>query len=245
MAWRHVCRVSALLSCLLAASIQTVNAGSSSGGGKQSGLVMDVSSEYFGPSIIHVSKDGIRINSKKLGIVIVSHAPSWSVVAFNERSKSYYEATFDEWKKRVAARSGMKHGKQEIVQTGMTKICGQKAKIYRWTDWYSRGGRKKINPLVTDLYAMQSVLVPKQAAAVIASASDLPADFGLPMRIARSQKGMKSATVLDTLKCKETAIEKTMFVQPKGFKRVTSEVALIMESGDDEMGDLMDGLNAK
>ncbi len=207
---------------------------------------MEVESDYFGNSTMKVSKDGIRIDSKKLGITIVSHAPGWSVIAFNERSKSYYEATLDEWKKRVASRAGMKHGKQEIKLTGTAKIEGQKVKIYRWVDDRTRGGRKKTNPVITDMYAMQSLLVPKQAAAVIASASDLPPDFGLPMRITRSQQGVKKASmVLDTLKCKEGAIAKTVFFQPKGFKRVSSEVALIMEGGDDDMGDLMDGLNTK
>lgn len=206
---------------------------------------MEVESDYFGNSTMKVSKDGIRIDSKKLGITIVSHAPEWSVIAFNERSKSYYEATLEEWKKRVAQRSGMKHGKQEIKLTGTAKIEGQKVKVYRWVDDRTRSGRKKTNPVVTDMYAMQSLLVPKQAAAVIASASDLPPDFGLPMRITRAQPGTKKASmVLDTLKCKEGAIAKTVFFQPKGFKRVSSEVALIME-GDDDMGDLMDGLNTK
>ncbi len=205
---------------------------------------MDVQSDYFGNSTMQVSKDGIRIDSKKLGIVIVSHAPDWSVIAFNERSKSYYEATLEQWKKRVASHSGIKHGKQEIKQTGTAKIQGQSVKVYRWIDNRTKG-LKKPNPVITDLYAMQSILVPKQAAAVIASASDLPPDFGLPMRITRSQKGGKSATVLDTLNCKQSTIAKTVFFQPKGFKRVSSEVALIMEGGDDEMNDLMDGLNTK
>ncbi len=207
---------------------------------------MDVESDYFGNSKMQVSKDGIRIDSKKLGITIVSHAPGWSVIAFNERSKSYFEASLEEWKKRVASRAGMKHGRQEIKLTGASKIQGQKVKIYRWIDDRTRGGRKKPNPVVTEMYAMQSLLVPKEAAAVLSSASDLPPDFGLPMRITRSQLGLnKPSMVLDTLKCKEGAIAKTVFFQPKGFKRVSSEVALIMEGGDDDMGDLMDGLNTK
>jgi hypothetical protein len=241
MMLRQFYRAPATLACALMFALSAAWAGPA----KQSGLTMEVESDYFGNSTMRVSKDGIRIDSKKLGISIVSHAPGWSVILFNERSKSYYEATLEEWKKRVASRAGMKHGKQEIKLTGSAKIEGQKVKVYRWVDDTTRSGRKKPNPVSTDLYAMQSLLVPKEAAAVLASASDLPPDFGLPMRITRSQLGMKKASmVLDTLKCKEGAIAKTVFFQPKGFKRVSSEVALIME-GDDDMGDLMDGLNTK
>lgn len=208
---------------------------------KQTGLLMDVDSDYFGASTIQVSKDGIRIDSKKLGITIVSHAPEWSVVAFNERSKSYYEATLEEWKKRVASRTGgMQNVKQDIKQTGRGKIKGQDVKIYRWTDVRTRHGKKRGSPTITDLYAMQSDLVPKQAAAVIASASDLPPDFGLPMKITRMQKAdTPPKTVLDTRKCSKGQIARSVFFQPKGFKRVSSEVALIMEGADDEMDNLM------
>jgi hypothetical protein len=241
MMLRQFYRASAFLACAQMLALSAAWAGPA----KQSGLTLEVESDYFGNSTMKVSKDGIRIDSKKLGITIVSHAPGWSVIAFNERSKSYYEATHEEWKKRVASRAGMKHGKQEIKLTGTAKIEGQKVKVYRWVDDRTRSGRKKTNPVVTCMYAMQSLLVPKEAAAVIASASDLPPDFGLPMRITKLQQGAKKASlVLDTLKCKEGAIAKTVFLQPKGFKRVSSEVALLME-GDDDVGDLMDGLNTK
>ncbi len=213
MSHGQIYRAPAAVACVLMLSLTAAWAGPD----KQSGLTMEVESDYFGNSTMKVSKDGIRIDSKKLGITIVSHAPGWSVIAFNERSKSYYEATLEEWKKRVASRAGAKHCKQEIKLTGTAKIEGQKVKVYRWVDDRTRGGRKKPNPVITDMYAMQSLLVPKQAAAVIASASDLPPDFGLPMRITRSQQGDKKASmVLDTLKCKEGAIAKTVFFQPVG-----------------------------
>lgn len=238
---RQIYRAPVFLACVFLVGWQSAWAAPD----KQNGLLLDVDSDYFGNSTIKVSKDGIRIDSKKLGITIVSHAPDWSVIAFNEHSKSYYEATLEEWKKRVAARAaGRGKVKQDIKQTGKGKIQGQDVKIYRWTDDHTRGGRKKTAPVITDLYAMQSLLVPKQAAAVIASASDLPPDFGLPMRITRVQNALgKPKTVLDTLKCSKGMIAKSVFFQPKGFKRVSSEVALIMEGGDDEMDSLMGELN--
>ncbi len=234
---RQTHRASVLLSCASVLFLQTAW----SAPVKQNGLLMDVDSDYFGASTIQVSKDGIRIDSKKLGITIVSHAPEWSVVAFNEHSKSYYEATLEEWKKRVASRTGGRQNvKQDIKQTGKGKIKGQEVKIYRWTDVRTRHGKKRGEPTITDLYAMQSDLVPRQAAAVIASASDLPPDFGLPMKITRMQKSEpKPKTVLDTLKCSKGPIARSVFFQPKGFKRVSSEVALLMEGGDDEMDNLM------
>ncbi len=234
-------RAPAFLACALIAALLPAW----SAPDKQNGLLLDVDSDYFGTSTIRVSKDGIRIDSKKLGISIVSHSPDWSVIAFNERSKSYYEATLEEWKKRVASRTaGRGKVKQDIKQTGKGKLQGQDVKVYRWTDDRSRSGKRKTAPVITDLYAMQSILVPKQAAAVIASASDLPPDFGLPMKITRVQNAqMKPKTVLDTLKCSKGMIAKSVFFQPKGFKRVSSEVALIMEGSDDEMDSLMGDLN--
>lgn len=227
----------------VAASKQAaVSPADSPGTSKQTGLLLDVKSDYFGNSLMKVSKDGIRIDSKKLGITIVSHAPNWSVIAFNEHSKSFYEATLEDWKKRVSSRSGIKQGKQEIKQTGTAKIKGQNVRVYRWIDERTKSLKRPDKIVVTDLYAMQSKLVPKQAAAVISSASDLPPDFGLPMRITRSQKGKETATILDTLNCKEGLIAKADFYQPKGFKRVSSEVALLMDGADDEMDGLMDGL---
>ncbi len=235
---RRIVRLSILLGCVSVFSFQAVW----SAPVKQSGLLLDVDSDYFGPSTIQVSKDGIRIDSKKLGITIVSHAPDWSVVAFNERSKSYYEATLEEWKRRVASRTGggKQNVRQDIKQTGKAKIKGQDVKIYRWTDVRTRYGKLRSTPTITDLYAMQSELVPKQAAAVIASASDLPPDFGLPMKITRILKAEpKPKVVLDTLKCSKGQIARAVFFQPKGFKRVSSEVALLMEGDDGEMDSLM------
>lgn len=215
---------------------------------KQAGLVLEMESTFFGASTIKVSKDGIRIDSKKLGLVIVSHAPSWSVIAFNEKTKAYYEATQEEWRKRLASRTSSKQAnrmKQDIKQTGTSKVAGQNTKIYRWSDFYTKGGgSKKLNPTITDFYASQSSLIPKQAAGVLASSSDLPAEFGLPLKITREEKGTKKLTLLNTTKCVESPLDKTIFFQPKGFKRVSSEVALIMDTGDDdEMDSLMNGLD--
>lgn len=208
------------------------------------GLRLNMDSDFYGRTKVNVSQDGIRIDSEKLGVSIISRPPEWKVFAFNPGAKTYYESTMDKWKQKITqSMSGRHQLKRTVKKLGSFKVAGITTTKYHMDEMTQGGPNSRKRRGAIDVYVSKSLLVPKQAGQIIAGISDLPSDLGLPLRIVRFNRENVSNSMLDTVKSQEMVIPKAMFMPPKGLRRVTSEVALIMETEGDDMADVMDQLS--
>lgn len=211
------------------------------------GLKLDMDSDFYGRTKVNVCPSGIRIDSDKLGIVLVSTAPKWNLIAYNPAAKTFYETTLESWRKRIMSGSASKREHHRVVKKqGTVTVGGLKATKYRMVevltpeDKMRRRARGDI-----DLFTLNSIMIPKQAVSILSIAPYLPQDLGMPVRIiqyGRDNPAKGQKTVMDTTKGQTAMIPGSVFAAPKGFRRVSSEVALLMESEDDEMTGMLESL---
>jgi hypothetical protein len=214
------------------------------------GWVLQQENPHTGVWNVYLSNAGMAAANKKLGCTLVTRAPQWNVVMYNDKTKVYFLSPLSEWKGASIKTSatGKGAGKQAAVYKSMLvekkpkklkegKILGHKASQYL-TDNLASTGLKKVEFWVTpDVQAPPEL---KQVFSKIYGVG-LSSMSGLPLKVSYIDENGKRTPVFTTEKIESKNIPLSEFSYPASYKRVDSEIAVLMdEKGREAMASIMD-----
>jgi hypothetical protein len=92
------------------------------------GWVLTQRSTKMGDQYLYISDQGLKLSNPKAGFNLVSHAPNWDIVLYNEKTKCFYETTADRYRQQLMSRSADGDFKNSVwARSGETTIEGLKA----------------------------------------------------------------------------------------------------------------------
>lgn len=204
------------------------------------GWVLTQRSEQMGDQYIYVSANGFKWVNPKSGANVVTTGPSWTVTMYNEKSKMYYETTFDKWKSQIASTGGQRAAEMRSnpwVQTGSGVVAGVKA-----TKYSMKGGsvanmqRSKDGRLRKTLATVQGaecwvsdeIPVPAPVASMLSQAYGMPQTKYFPLRVTYINSG-RPGTALDTLNSKSCSMPVGYYAKPQGYILAKSQAEVLMD----------------
>ncbi|MBX9686856.1 MAG: hypothetical protein K2X27_09155 [Candidatus Obscuribacterales bacterium] len=219
------------------------------------GWVLQQDNPHTGQWSVYLSSAGMAAVNKKMGCTLVTKAPQWNVVMYNDKTKVYFLSPLSEWKgasiksatgssKSASAASKQAAYKSMLVEKKPKKlkddkILGHRASQYL-TDNLASTGLKKVEFWVTpDVQAPPEL---KQVFSKIYGVG-LTSMSGLPLKVSYIDENGKRTPVFTTTKIEDKAIPLSNFTYPSSYKRVDSEIAVLMdEKGREAMASIMDDI---
>ena len=212
------------------------------------GWLISQSSNFAGTVLSEFTKDAVRMKIGRLGVVIITRAPDWSTLVYNENNKNYVEMPAGQFMKKFPMgqnnRTHGKNGELLIVSkaTGKTsKIVGFNAKEFevRRKSTQPRTNRP-LEDRVTNLWIATDIIAPAAVSQLIYTQLNVPQQNGIPLKVTQ-KNGDRTISVLETQEIKKTTFAPTIFEPLKGYKKVKDEMQLLMDEGtDDIMGGALD-----
>ena len=221
------------------------------GGAKISGWVLQQEQPHTGVWRIYLAPAGMAAVNDKMGCTLVTKAPQWNVVMYNDKTKVYFLSPLSEWNGASLKNASVKTGKEKqqlykamLVEKKPKKlkdgtILGHKASQYL-TDNLASTGLKKVEFWVTpDVQAPPEL---KQVFSKIYGVG-LSSMAGLPLRVSYIDENGKRTPVFDTKSVLKQDIPLSSFTYPSTYKRVDSEIAVLMDQkGREAMASIMDDI---
>lgn len=215
--------------------------------------VLQQDNPHTGMWSVYLSKNGMITENRKMACCLVTSAPDWNVVMYNCKTRCYFLSPLSEWKgaslkasssknaaKQAAYRSMLVEKKPKVLREGT--ILGHPAKQFL-TDNLASTGLKKVEFWVTpDVEAPPEL---KQVFSKIYGVG-LSSVEGLPLKVSYIDENGKRTPVFTTTKIEKTQVPSTYFTCPPGYKRVDSEIAVLMdEEGQKRMKAIMEEKQAR
>ncbi|MBK9769470.1 MAG: hypothetical protein IPP57_01330 [Candidatus Obscuribacter sp.] len=210
----------------------------------------------FGPMLMRISHDAMRMEIDKMSIHWIAKAPKWSSVAFNPESKMIVTRDYSDWKENLIRMPGSNKKKTisefKMKPTGESEtIAGfkcRKVAFYRPVLVDASGKVQKpqvkgakpgrpVNPNPMGyVWISDSFPAPKQVTEVMKQLTRVDVNKGMVLKAsvlrAGSYKDYKPA--FETLSIKKEKVPLTVFDPPAGYKTVGSEFDLMMGSPDED-----------
>lgn len=196
---------------------------------------------------VYLSGGGMAAVNEKMGCTLVTKAPQWNVVMYNDKTKVYFLSTLNDWKgASIKANSSKKSTqyKSILVEKKPKKlkdgtILGHKATQYL-TDNLASTGLKKV-----EFWMTPDVQAPPELKQIFSKiyGVGLTSMSGLPLKVSYIDENGKRTPVFETQKIVEQTIPLQNFTYPASYKRVDSEIAVLMdEKGREAMASIMDDI---
>ncbi len=212
------------------------------------GWVLEQENPHTGMWNVFLSSAGMAAQNKKMGCTLVTKAPQWNVVMYNDKTRVYFLSPLSEWKgaslKAATTGKSKTNYKSMLVEKKPKKlkddtILGHKASQYL-TDNLASTGLKKVEFWVTpDIQAPPEL---KQVFSKIYGVG-LSQMSGLPLKVSYIDENGKRTPVFQTTKVEGKQIPLSEFNYPSSYKRVDSEIAVLMdEKGREAMASIMDDI---
>lgn len=204
------------------------------------GWVLTQRSEQMGDQYIYVSANGFKWVNPKSGANVVTTGPSWTVTMYNEKSKMYYETTFDKWKAQIASTGGQRAAEMRSnpwVQSGSGVVAGVKATKYSMKRGSvasmaptKDGHLKKTMATVqgAECWVSDEIPVPAPVASMLSQAYGMPQTKYFPLRVTYVN-GNRPGTALDTLNSKSCNIPIGYYARPQGYLLARSQAEVLMD----------------
>lgn len=210
------------------------------GSAQEKGWVLTQKSTTLGDQYVYISPSGLKCVNPKAGFALVTHAPEWNIVLFNDKTRVYYQTTLDKWKQQLNARglSSDMANKQWTRGSG-GNIAGLKA-----TQYVMRGGgtlahtangkTKRTTVSSADYWVSDEIQVPPRLADLLAAAYGLPTTSNVPLRL-DANDGRSNKCMLDTYRMQSSALPISFFQAPGGYKLVSSDAEVMMNDEQKQM----------
>lgn len=217
----------------------------------EKGWVLTQKSTTLGDQYIYISPSGLKCVNPKAGFALVTKAPDWNIVLFNDKTRVYFQTTLDKWRQDLQSR-GMTSplAGRQWSRAGNANIAGMKATQYvmRGGGAIARGKSKKppVNIQAADYYVSEEISVPSKLTDLLTTAYGLPPTANVPLRLNCQESGKPQKTLLDTYRSQQAPIPISYFTCPGGYKAVKSDAEVMMtdeqrqmiEDMTKDMGDL-------
>lgn len=213
------------------------------------GWALQQDNPHTGMWNVYLSNSGMAAVNKKMGCTLVTKAPQWNVVMYNDKTRVYFLSPLSEWKGASLKSAQTAKGKQQAYKAMLVEkkpkklkegtILGHKASQYL-TDNLASTGLKKVEFWVTpDVQAPPEL---KQVFSKIYGVG-LSSMSGLPLKVSYIDENGKRTPVFTTIKIDAQQIPLASFTYPASYKRVDSEIAVLMdEKGREAMASIMDDI---
>lgn len=199
---------------------------------------------------VYLTSGGMAAVNEKLNCTLVTRAPQWNVVMYNNKTKVYFMAPLSEWNgmsiKGQSNNFNQTYGRAQSVLVERPpkkikdgKILGYKASEYL-TDNLASTGLKKVEFWITP-----EIQAPSQLKHMFSKiyGVGLSKMTGLPLEVSYIDENGKRTPVFTTRKVAAAQIRLQSFIFPSSYKRVDSEIAVLMdEKGREAMASIMDDL---
>lgn len=199
---------------------------------------------------VYLSEKGIVSMNQRMGCTLVAAAPDWNIVMFNDKTKTYFLSPFTEWKGAQSSLKSSAKTRQAYSRATSSliektpkllkeeTILGHHANLYL-TDNLVTTGLKKVEFSITP-----DIQVPIQLQQIFAKiyGFGLTKLHGLPLKVSYIDENGKRSPVFDTRSIRTQNIPLKYFSYPTTYKRVDSEIAVLMDQkGREAMAAIMDG----
>jgi hypothetical protein len=199
---------------------------------------------YGGQHQLYFSHEGMRINQKKMGITIVAKAPDWKLTMYNDRAKTYYQTTYEDWKQRSAKGQGFvssfqrQHKFRNVApRKGTTSSIAGMA-----CTQYFLGPQGQPGSIIC--WLSNDISVPPQLTNILMSEFGLPNMNGVPLKVERVDDHGKKVTDLNTEASQMQHLTASNFTYPPNYKRVQEDIeVLVPDDTSQTAADLLNDLS--
>lgn len=180
-------------------------------------------STYSGNQNVFLTKTRLKMEGSNVRVFY--EVKSRILEAYNVSTKEYFSSPVDNWIKKYATLP-----KEKFVEpTKKTlSIAGMTSQLF----YLSRNESEGVHHL-REIWATQKIAVPSDLCRVMWAMCGLTPAPGVPMRVNRLLGRDKTELLLDTIQVSKANFEAKDFARPKGFKRVKSELELLLHSSSD------------
>jgi len=208
--------------------------------------VIRQSSSFAGNVSSELADNALKMRVSKLGLIIITKAPKWNALVFNENAKTYVDLPYKDWQNKFILnnKSLNKNSIKKLVLTSY--YTGKTAKIAKFQTReclvVKKGDCSKKIPeeKVSQLWIASNIKAPPQIWQIFCSHLTIPIQKGIPLRANRYVNG-KTIAALDTQFVERRMVPASTFEPLSGYKRVKDEMELVMgESSSRAMEDLLD-----
>lgn len=186
-------------------------------------LKLEQYGEVIGGRTTTVSKDGLKIVSRKGGLTIVSRAPEWNVVLFNSKSRLYWELPRAKFKgdpnARIYGNDQKALLKARWNKAGTGRILGRKVNVYEMVR-PPKGAKEGATS--GTLYLDAEAAIAKEAFEILGKVYFLPPVIGVPLKFKFKDFDDGHINALDTGTLDTLMVSREAFVQPSNFKKAKS-----------------------
>jgi hypothetical protein len=207
------------------------------------GWILNEISNFGGPMDCWITAKAIKFKLPKLGLTTIITAPKWDALVYNESTKNMMSSPHDTWTKKFLMHRTAKEGsKKDVYEKDVTKeskiIAG--VKTHKVIVKKNRGSLDKIMP-VLEVWVAPEIKAPPQFYAMMNALGVKVDDAGgAPLKLTTLNYGPNDTVSgrisgLECLKAKKTQIPLSEFAPLSGYKKVTDEMALMMDEGDQDM----------
>ena len=206
--------------------------------------VLTQRSQTMGDQYVYVTPSAFKWVNPKMGANVITTSPSWTVTMFNDKTKAYYDTTFQEWKSQLASRSKMAPEMQanKWVKSGSGEVAGMKATKYvmQGSGVAKRLPNGKVSNNLgsvkqAECWLSDDITVPAQLSEVLSSAYGLPLTRFFPLRVTYVTGAGKAGTALDTYRSQACSLPETYFRKPQGYQLANSSAEVLMDAETKEM----------
>ncbi|MEZ4487430.1 MAG: hypothetical protein R3C24_12640 [Cyanobacteriota/Melainabacteria group bacterium] len=218
-----------LLACLLMAlfvAAQPVQA-------QESGWMLTQRSEYMGDQYVYVSKSGFKWVNPKAGANLVTASPDWVVTMFNDKTRQYFQTTFEQWRNQMISTGGQRARDMQAARwkaAGSGNISGLKATKYVMSGGpIGAGGGKLSTVKAATCWVSDEIEVPAAIADVLSRAYGMPRTRYFPLRVTYVTGSGQVKSALDTYRSSTCAIPAAYFAKPNGYALASSQAEVLMD----------------
>lgn len=181
-------------------------------------------SAYSGNQNVFLTKSRLKMQGSNIRIFY--DVKTRNIEAYNTNTKEYFSGPADLWIKKYVTLPKEKF----VEETKRTQpIAGMTANLFYLSRKESRG----IHHL-REIWATEKIAVPEDICRVMWGMCGLHSAPGVPMRVTRLLGRNKTETLLDTIEVTKASFADKDFARPKGFKRVKSELELLLHASSEE-----------
>ncbi|MBX3072626.1 hypothetical protein KF913_01840 [Candidatus Obscuribacterales bacterium] len=233
--WKNLTHTGLVVSSIFLGSAMSANA-------QEQGWALTQRSTQMGDLYTYVSPNGLKWTVPKIGANIATQGPGWNVSMYNDKTKSYYTTTFQQWQQTIMRKDqrSLEMRQRPWSKAGSGNVAGLKATKYIMQNSAPVAGRRSLNAVAAaECWVADDITVPAAVADMLANTYGMPKTKYFPLRISYTGTDGKPGIALDTYRAEARAMPANAFAFPQGYKLVASQAEVFM---DDETQQMMNDM---
>ncbi len=212
----------------------------------EQGWVLCQSSNFGGTLSSEFTDNALKMYVGRLGLTLITKAPKWNALVFNESSKTYVDLPYKSWQKKFIL--GSKNNSSNMYAGPAFKVhnTGKTMRIDNFRTYECLAirradpNKKLAEESMTQLWLSSDIKAPRQIEQIFCSQLGIPVHMGIPLGANRSVNG-KMVSILKTLSVKRRPLAVSTFNSLTGYRQVKDEFELVTgESSKDAIENLLD-----